>query len=241
MQAFDCTGKVDVMKRFSRLLIAGAAVLVMASPLAAQTSSGVLNSFEVKRLVTEGTPVTNATLATHFAALADKYAAEAAAHNVMASAYSGNPNHSLGGSMGLHCRKLAELATDSANTAREMVKYHSDLAAGAKPEPPKGAAALDAGKGAPAPTAAELKRLAAAAHAAADHRALEEYFLTLAKQKTAEANEHANMANTFRVSGQRRGSEFAAMHCDSLAKQVRDAAKEATASAELHRQLANVG
>jgi hypothetical protein len=70
---------------------------------------------------------------------------------------------------------------------------------------------------------------------------LEEYFLTLAKQKTAEANEHATMANTFRVSGQRRGSEFAAMHCDSLAKLARDAAKEATASAELHRQLANVG
>ena len=229
------------MKRFSRLFIAGAAVLVMASPLAAETSSGVLNSLEVKRLVTEGTPAANATLATHFAALADRYAAEAAAHRVMASAYSGNPNHSVGDGMGIHCRKLAELATDSAKTAREMVTYHTDLAAGAKPEPPKGAAAFDAGKGAPAPTPEELKRLAASAHAPSDHRALEEYFLTLAKQKTAEANEHANMANTFRVSGQRRGSEFAAMHCDSLAKQARDAAKEATASAELHRQLANVG
>ena len=229
------------MKRFSCLLIGCAAVLVMASPLAAQTSSGVLNSLEVKRLVTEGTPAANATLAKHFAALADKYAAEAAAHNVMASAYSGNRNHSLGGSMGLHCRKLAELATDSAKTAREMVSYHTDLAAGAAPEPPKGAAAFDAGKGAPAPTSDEVKRLAAAAHTPSDHRALEEYFLTLAKQKTAEAKEHANMANTFRVSGQRRGSEFAAMHCDSLATQARDAAKEATASAELHRQLANVG
>jgi hypothetical protein len=235
------TGKVDVMTRFSRLLIGGAAVLVMASPLAAQTSSAVLNSLEVKRLVTEGTPAANATLARHFSALADRYDAEAAAHRAMASWYSGNPNHSLGGGMGLHCRKLAELATDSAKTAREMVTYHTDLAAGASPETPKGAAAFDAGKGAPAPTPEELKRLAAAAHTPSDHRALEEYFLTLAKQKTAEASEHANMANTFRVSGQRRGSEFAAMHCDSLAKHARDAAKEATASAELHRQLANVG
>src|SRR5512138_2207786 len=109
------------MKRFSRLFIAGAAVLVMASPLAAHTSSGLLNSLEVKRLVTEGTPAANATLATHFAALADRYAAEAAAHRVMASAYSGNPNHSIGGSMGLHCKKLADLATESAKTAREMV------------------------------------------------------------------------------------------------------------------------
>jgi len=229
------------MKRFSRLLIAGAAVLVMASPLAAQTRSGVLNSLEVKRLVTEGTPAANATLAKHFAALADRYDAEAAAHTAMANAYSGNPNHSIGGSMGVHCKKLAELATDSAKTAREMVTYHTNLAAGAAPEAPKGAAAFDAGKGAPAPTSEELKRLAAAAHSASDHRALEEYFLTLAKQKTADANDHATMANTFRVSGQRRGSEFAAMHCDSLAKQARDAAKEATASAELHRQLANVG
>ena len=229
------------MKRFSRLLIGAAAMLALASPLAAQTSSGVLNSLEVKRLVSEGTPAANATLAKHFAALADKYAAEAAAHTAMASAYSGNPNHSLSGTMGVHCKKLAELATDSAKTAREMVTYHTDLAAGAKPEPPKGASAFDVGKGAPAPTPDDVKRLAAAAHNPSDHHALEEYFLTLAKQKTAEANEHATMANTFRVSGQRRGSEFAAMHCDSLAKLARDAAKEATASADLHRQLANVG
>jgi hypothetical protein len=229
------------MKRFSRLLIAGAAMLVMTSPLAAQTTSGVLNSLEVKRLVSEGTPAANATLAKHFSALAVKYAAEATAHTAMANAYSGNPNHSLGGNMGLHCRKLAELATDSAKTAREMVTYHTNLAAGATPEPPKGTAAYDAGKGAPAPTPEEVKRLATAAHTPSDHGALREYFLTLATQKTAEANEHATMANTFRVSGQRRGSEFAAMHCDSLAKLARDAAKEATASAELHRQLANVG
>ena len=117
------------MKRFSRLLIAGAAMLAMASPLAAQTSSGVLNSVEVKRLVTEGTPAANATLAKHFAALADKYAAEAAAHRVMANAYTGNPNHSLGGGMSLHCRNLAELATDSAKNAREIATYHTALAA----------------------------------------------------------------------------------------------------------------
>ena len=65
--------------------------------------------------------------------------------------------------------------------------------------------------------------------------------MTIAKQDTADAKEHAAMANTFRVSGARRGAEFAAMHCDNLAKLARDAAKEATASAELHRQLANVG
>ena len=229
------------MKRISRLFIVGTAMLLMAGPLAAQTGSGILNSLEVKRLVTEGTPAANATLAKHFAALADRYAAEATAHTTMANAYTGNPNHSLAGSMGVHCKKLAELATDSAKTAREMVTYHTNLAAVAAPEAPKGAAAFDAGKGAPAPTPEEVKRLATAAHTPSDHRALEEYFLTLAKQKTAEANEHATMAQTFRVSGSRSNAQFAAMHCDSLAKLARDAAKEATASAELHRQLANVG
>lgn len=229
------------MKRFSRLLIVGAAMLLMASPLAAQTPSGVLNSLEVKRLVTEATPAANATLAKHFAALATSYDTEAASHTAMANAYTGNPNHSFGGNMSVHCKKLAELATESAKTAREMVTYHTNLAAGAAAEPPKGAAAFDAGAGAPAPTPEDVKRLATAAKSPADHHALQEYFLTLAKEKTAEANEHATMAQTFRVSGPRRGAEFAAMHCDDLAKLARDAAKEATASAELHRQLANVG
>jgi hypothetical protein len=229
------------MKSLHRTLVATVAILATAGFAYAQTPSGIVNSLEVKRLVTAGTPEANATLAKHFAALADKYTVEAATHTAMASAYTGNPNHSLGGSMGTHCKKLADLATASANTAREMVTYYNNLAAGAAAEAPKGAAAFNAGAGAPAPTTEEMKRLAASAHTPADHRALVEYFLTLAKQDTADAKEHAAQANIFRVSGQRRGSEFAAMHCDSLAKLARDAAKEATASAELHRQLANVG
>jgi hypothetical protein len=228
------------MKRISRLLIVTTGILLMAGSATAQTASGVLNSLEVQRLVTEGTPAANATLAKHFAALADKYAMEAAAHNAMASAYMGNPNHSLGGGMRVHCKNLADLATASAKTAREMVTYHNNLAAGASPEPPKGAVAFDAGAGASAPTTEELKRLAAEAHTAADHHALEEYFVTLARRETTNAKAHAAMANSFRVSGQRRGSEFAAMHYDSLAKLARDAAKEAEAAATMHRQLANV-
>jgi len=228
------------MKRFSRLLIVTTGILLIAGSATAQTASGVLSSLEVKRLVAEGTPAANATLAKHFTALADKYAAQAAAHAAMASAYTGNPNHSLGGSMGLHCKRLADLATTSATTAREMVTYHNNLAARAAAEAPKGAAAFDAGAGAPAPTTEELKRLAASARTPAEHRALEEYFLTLAKQDAADAKAHAAMANSFRVSGQRRGSEFPAMHYDRLAKLARDAAKEAEAAAAMHRQLANV-
>jgi hypothetical protein len=237
----DRAGRWGVMNRFFRPIIGAVAVLVMASPLGAQTSSGVLNSLEVKRLVSEGTSAANATLAKHFAALADKYTAEAKAHRANAGLYAGNPNHWMAGSMSIHDRRLAELATESANIAREMAIYHTDLAAGATPELPKGGAAFDAGKGAPAPTAEELTRLAAKARNPSDHRALEEYFLTLAEQKRAEADQYKMMANSSRVSSQRQIAEYAGMHCDSLAKLARDAAKKATASAELHRQLANVG
>lgn len=229
------------MKLFYRTLVAAATLLIVAGSAAAQSNSGLLNSLDVTRLVAQGTPEANAMLAKHFAALADSYTAEATAHKAMASAYIGNPNHSFGGNMSVHCKKLAEVATESATTAREMVTYHNNLAAGVAAEAPKGAAAFDAGAGAPAPTTEEVKRLAASARTAADHHALEEYYLTLAKKDTADAKEHANMANTYRVSGQRRGSEFAAMHCDRLAKLAREAAAEATAAANQHHQLANIG
>ena len=52
--------------------------------------------------------------------------------------------------------------------------------------------------------------MAAKASTPAEHRALEEYFLTLAKRYTADATEHATTANTYR--GTRTAQ--AAVHCD---------------------------
>ena len=68
-------------------------------------------------------------------------------------------------------------------------------------------------------------------------RGLEEYFLTLAKRYTAEANEHVALAQTYR------GTRIAqaAVHHDRLAGLSRDGVKEATAAAEMHKQLAGVG
>ena len=79
--------------------------------------------------------------------------------------------------------------------------------------------------------------MAAKAGSPAEHRALEEYFLTLAKRYTADATEHATTANTYR------GTRIAqaAGHCDNLVRLSKDAAKEATAAAEMHKQLAGVG
>ena len=78
--------------------------------------------------------------------------------------------------------------------------------------------------------------MAAKASTPADHRALEEYFLTLAKRYTADANEHVAMANTYR------GTRIAqaAVHCDRLVKLSKDEAKEATEAAAMHKQLAAV-
>ena len=78
--------------------------------------------------------------------------------------------------------------------------------------------------------------MAAKASAPAEHRALEEYFLTLAKRYTVDATEHATMANTYR------GTRIAqaAVHCDRLVKLSRDEAKEATEAAAMHKQLANI-
>jgi len=78
--------------------------------------------------------------------------------------------------------------------------------------------------------------MAAKAGTPADHRALEEYFLTLAKRETAEANEHVALAQAYR------GTRIAqaAVHHDRLAGLARDSAKEATAGAEMHKQLAGI-
>ena len=60
-------------------------------------------------------------------------------------------------------------------------------------------------------------RLAAKASTPAEHRALEEYFLTLAKRYTAEANEHVAMAQAYR------GTRIAqaAVHHDRLGQVCR--------------------
>ena len=78
--------------------------------------------------------------------------------------------------------------------------------------------------------------MAAKARTPADHLALEEYFLTLAKRYTADANEHAAVAQSYR------GTKIAqaAAHSDRLVALSRDSAKEATAAAAMHKAFANI-
>ncbi|MEQ1574907.1 MAG: hypothetical protein ABL993_11745 [Vicinamibacterales bacterium] len=223
--------------RIHALAIGTLALLILAGTAAAQTAaSPILNAPEVRRLVASAQPGDNARLSGHFAALAERYAAEARRHTAMAKAFVGNPSRSLATGMSAHCTRLAELSTQSATTVRELATYHQKLASGAAATPPAAGARFEGGAGAPTPTDQELNAMAAKARTPADHRALQEYFLTLAKRYTAEADEHVALAQAYR------GTRIAqaAVHCDRLISLSRDSAKDATAAAMMHEQLAGI-
>jgi hypothetical protein len=222
---------------FRSVAIAATAFLAVAGNVAAQEKpTGLLNTLEVRQLVARAGPADNARLSVHFSALADRYAAEAKRHTSMSQSFVGNPSRNLGTGMSAHCKRLADLNTQSATTVRELAAYHEKLASAAPATPPPGGARFEGGAGAPEPTDKELNALAAKASTPAEHRGLEEYFLTLAKRYTTEANEHVALAQAYR--GTR--IAHAAVHHDRLASLSRDAAKEATASAEMHKQLAGI-
>ena len=221
-----------------RSFVTAAAVLALAANGAAQDRpAGVLNNVEVRQLVSRAEPADHGRLAAHFAALANVYAADAARHASMSQSYEGNAVRNLASGMSAHCRRLADLNTQAAAALRELAAYHEKLASGAAAVAPRDAARFQAGAGAPEPSAQELKALAAQATTPAQHRALEEYFLTLAKRYTAEANEHVALANAYR--GTRLA--LAAAHHDRLVTLLRDEAREAGDAAAMHKSLAGVG
>jgi hypothetical protein len=214
------------------LAILAVAFLAAPGSLAAQDKpTGLLNSVEVRQLVTRGEPADNARLGTHFTALAEQYAGEVKRHVTMSQNFVGNPNRNLGNAMSVHCKQLADLNTQSATTARELAAYHTKLASGTPATPPAGGGKLQAGAGAPAPSDRELSALAEKASSATDHKAIEDYFLALAKKYTAAADDQTTLAQTYR--GARLAQ--AAVQQDRLAGLSRDAAKKATEAAAAHK------
>jgi hypothetical protein len=228
------------MRRISIQMVAGVAMVLVtfASTAVAQTpSSPILNALDVQKMVASTDPANNERLSAHFAALADRYAREAARHNAMAQAFTAAPTRRTPtNSAADHCKRLATFNKQSADTLRELAAYHERRAAGAAVAAPKGAAPFHAGAGALEPSDDELNALAARASTPTDHHALEEYFQTAAKRYREAVNEHAAMAQAYR------GTRIAqaAVHCDRLVSLSKDEAKEATAAAEMHKQLANV-
>ena len=221
---------------FRSLSIAAVAVLTFAGSVAAQEKpSGLLNNLEVRNSSNAQSRATTRARA-HFTALADRYAAEAKRHTSMAQSFVGNPSRNLGTGMSAHCKQLADLNTQSATELRELAAYHQKLASGVTATPPTGAHASRVAR-APAPTEQELNAMAAKASTPADHRALEEYFLTLAKRYTADATSTSRWRTPIAARRSPRRPCIATVS----RRLSRDAAKEATAAAEMHKQLAGVG
>jgi hypothetical protein len=222
--------------RLRPLSIGALALLMFAETAAAQTqSSAILNTLEVQELVTRAQPGDHARLSAHFAALAERYTADAKQHTAMAQAFIGSPIQRIAAERAAdHCRRLAQLNTQSATTLRELAAHHDKLAAGTPATAPRAGARFEAGAGAATPSDEALRQLAAKASTSADHRALEEYFVTQAKRYTADADEHVTTAGIYRSTG----FAAAASACDRVVKLWRDAAKEASAAAAQHKDLA---
>ena len=217
------------------LFVLALAFVAFAGNAVAQTqASPILNTLEVQKLAASAEPADNARLAAHFSALAARYTAEAKQHSSMAASF--GSNRTIGPGMSVHCKRIAELNTQSATTLRELATHHNKVAAGVASTPPAGAAAFQGGTDAREPTEKELTALAAKARSVADHRALQEYFTTKARRYTAEANQHDAFAKAYHGT---RMTWAPGMH-DHLARLARESAKEATASATMHQDLAGV-
>ena len=223
---------------FRSFVIGAAAVLGLSGPAAAQEQARpLLNTLEVRQLVARAEPADHARLSGHFKALGERYAAEARRHTSMSQSFVGNPSRNLSTGMSGHCKRLAELNTQSATTVRELAAFHEKLSNGAPAVLPPNAERFQAGAGTREPSEKDLNALAAKASTTADHRALEEYFTTLARRYEAEAKDHATFASGLKTT---RVEQAASIH-SRLSAIAASAAKEAAAAARMHGDLAGVG
>jgi hypothetical protein len=227
------------MSIFLRTFTLATVAIAMAATATAQ-NAGLLNTFEVQRLVVADTPEAHTALAKHFIALAEVYRADARHYSTLATLPAGNPNHPFGTDARDRRIRQADGAAAAERTARSVAAYHQILSIGGMLRRPAGAAAFDGGMGAPLPSRAELDQLAASADTRAAQRDLVEYFLIVARTESSNAEAYAQMARMTRVSGAR-STEAIAARFDRMAGVAREAAHQANLAAELHRQLAAIG
>ena len=226
------------MKAFSRVAIAAVA-LIGAATLAAADTPPVLHKLEVQKLVAAESPIANLTLAAHFNAVAARYDEEAVRYRAAATVFRANANRSTVTHAGIRWERHSVIATEWAAAAHELAKYHVNLAAGRSAIVPRGAGELQAGRGAPEPTAEQLHKLALLARTRTDHLELEEYYRVVAGKKAAEAEHHVRMAAGY-VAGVRNGTHDPAVTRERLARLARKAAKTALEAANRHRIRAPV-
>ena len=165
----------------------------------AQTAgSPVLNTVELRKLVTSTDPADNARLSAHFTALSERYAAEAKRHGAIAQGVVGTRTQAASIAAADQYRRLAQLNAEAAEALRELAGHHEKLAAGVASRAPRQGAAFQRGAGAPEPTDAELRALAEKARTPSEHRSLAEYFSRLASRYDQDAADHAAMAQSYR-------------------------------------------
>jgi hypothetical protein len=221
------------------IVIAGFA-MGLAAGAAARIQEAILTTIEVRHLVQSTQPEDQARLRDHFTALADRYGAEAREHRAMARAFLVNPGRRVAANRASeHCKRLADLAAQSAETVRALAAHHGRLAVGIPSTPPENSARFEAGEGAEVAWEHDkaIHDLAANARTVSDHRALETYFAEIEKRYSRAVNEHLAMAQAYRAAPNRLGGDPAA-HCDRLVRLSREAAREAGALAAEHRQAA---
>jgi hypothetical protein len=210
-----------------RLFLLSVIALAVTTGLSAQSKP--LTAAEVSQLISRGDPGDHARLSAHFTALAERQAADVKIHTAMQQAYanSGKPS---GLGMVNHCKAMVGRAQESAASLRELSAYHRNLAGGASVT--GGLAILEPVTG--RPSDAELARLAARAETAADHRALQDYFTSVATRDEREAADHAAYAKLWRGLTKMAAYQTQAAAHDRTAEQLRAAAKEARAAAAMH-------
>jgi hypothetical protein len=207
------------------------AIATTTTAVAQEPRQALLTDLEVRQLAARSEPADHVRLAGHFGALADRYADESRRHTSMAlgaTAQSGRQP-----ALAVHCRQLAALDAELESSARELATFHERASRGAPSAAPADPGKLTTGVGARKPDDEELAAFLAKAAASNDHRALAEYFTTLARRYTDEAKTHTSMAAAYR--GTR--SAPAAVHCDRLVQLARNAASEARAAADQHSKM----
>ncbi|MEZ5292084.1 MAG: hypothetical protein R2745_13440 [Vicinamibacterales bacterium] len=222
-------------------VVLAVATLTASSQATAQTTPpSLLSDVEVRQLIARGEPGDHERLSDHFTILAQRYEADARRHESMGRAFSGNQKLAAAAtSLREHCRQLSARNLESAATLRELVAHHTKLATGQPSDPPNSAERFERGAGAPAPSDETLMRLAGEAETTSDHRALEDYFTSLAARYEQDTKRSTAFAASWRVSGSKNPSASGlAARWDRLAREQRASAVEARAAAALHKQQA---
>jgi hypothetical protein len=217
-------------------------VALWVAPSAAQTPppADLLTSTQVQELVARAdTPADHLQLQRHFTNLAGRYDANARRHTAMARRYGGNPNRRANTAGPAHCKRLAQVATQSASVFRELAMHHERLAAGLPSTPPSAGAPFEEGAGTTdLLSEAQAQELAAGARTPGEHLQLQKHFAALAAQHTVDADSHARMARAYRGNPNRRTRSAGARHCERLARLARESAAAARALAGEHAALA---